>query len=191
MGQLSKLHQFERKENRSTATIDGGGGYAQTADHFSDPGDDSHPLPGDYLNAERTQRTGIRIAVGYIDPKCSMKALPGDKRIYSRDEETGEEVAEVWLKNTGDITIVNQKCSFTVSHDGSINGVNENGSFSLQAGGSFSVNGVVIDSNGKITCPGTIEAQSVDAKLSLKVLDKEVNLHAHTSTTPGSPTSPF
>jgi hypothetical protein len=144
----------------STATsdvvVDRGGGDSRTAQHFGAPGDDSHPLPGDFVATTGQAGTGRDSAVGYIDPLNTQTAQPGDKRIYARDAATGEQVGEVWLKSDGTATIVNDNGTFTLAPTGSITGSNANGSFVLQAGGAFVVNGVTIAANGAVDIPSSL-----------------------------------
>ncbi len=163
MGRIARLLNFVRTIRNgarvSDATVDGGGGADITAEHFSAPGDDSFPLNTDYVALTSASGSGRESAVGYIDPINAPKATAGDKRIYARDADTGAMVVEVWLKT-----------------DGSITGTNANGSFALQAGGDFVVNGVIIDSSGAMTVPS-----------SLTVSGKELAGHTHPVTTaPGT-----
>ncbi len=62
----------------------------------------------------------------------------------------------VWLKNTGDILSQNSMCTFLLSAGGSIKGNNAVGSFELQPGGDFIVNGVIISSTGVVTIPSSL-----------------------------------
>ena len=172
MGRIARLISFVRatagNAKTSDVKVDSGGGDNRTAQHFSAPGDDSFPLPGDYVQLDSQAGTGRDSATGYLDPDNEQKANAGDKRIYARDANTGDEVVEVWLKNdgtaevrndegviilspNGTISASNGSGSFTLSNSGSITGANNNGSFSLESGGDFVVNGAVIDTNGRFT----------------------------------------
>lgn len=121
MGKLAKLLSFVRTVRRganvSDSKVDPGGGENITSEHFAPVGDDSHPLPGDYVVAVDVQRTGVTAAVGYLDPANAQKTQPGGKRIYSRDAD-GNQVAEVWLKNDGTIIADNGGCTLTLNPDG-------------------------------------------------------------------------
>lgn len=166
----------------SDVKVDPGGGANITAQHFAPTGDDAHPLPDDYAATMSVPRTGSEVAIGYIDPKNEQKAQPGDKRIYARDPEDGSTVVEVWLKNDGTALVSNAEASVEVKPDGSISASNSAGSFELQAGGNFVVNGVTIDTSGKVTIP-----------TSLTLGGKEIAGHGHAinsgSSAPG-PTGP-
>lgn len=163
MGMISKLLSFTRKEVGSVATVDPGGGFNRSADHFSAPGDDSYPLPGDFPALVETPRTGGVAAVGYLDPKSDQKAEPGEKRIYARDSD-GVAVVELWLKADHSAVLSNAL-----------------GLIELKADGSVNINGVTIDAAG-----------NVDVPASIKVGGKEINLHVHTGVTSGpSSTGPF
>lgn len=100
MGIVSQVLGAEGKDIKS----DRGSGDNVTAQHFSAPGDDALPLPGDYNALSGATGTGRQTSVGYRDGKNEGKAAPGEKRIYARDAE-GVLVCEVWLKNTGEVEI--------------------------------------------------------------------------------------
>lgn len=161
----------------SDVKVDPGGGHNSTPQHFSDLGDDSHALPGDYMIALHVTLTRSEVA-GYLDPKLAKKSEPGDKRIYARDETTGLDVNEVWLKNDGTITITNSNGIFTVFADGSIKGSNFNGFFELESGGAFMVNGATIGTDGAISSPVSMSAPSVVAN------SLELAGHTHKAGTP-------
>lgn len=170
MGMISKLLSFTRKDVGSVSTVNPGGGFNLSADHFSAPGDDSYPLPGDYPALVETQRTGGVAAVGYMDPKSEQKAAAGEKRIYSRDGD-GNAVVELWLKADGSAILSNALGSIQLKADGSvdINGV------TIDADGNTNINGVEIDDSGAVEVP-----------LSLKVNSKELDLHVHPGVTVGT-----
>jgi hypothetical protein len=181
VGRITRLLSFVRAlangAQVSDVKVDPGGGENITAQHFAPAGDDSHPLPNDYAAIMPVQRTGSEVAVGYLDPLNEPKAQPGDKRVYARDA-GGAAVVDVWLKNDGTATTANSNGvsellpdgthlssnsngAFELKPDGSIKGSNSNGSFELQAGGDFLVNGVIIDTEGNITSPATVQAQTI------------------------------
>lgn len=182
MGVIGKILSFVRVSrngaNVSDVKLDPGGGPVVTAEHFSTPGDDSHPLPGDYVRAATVPQSGRFASTGYVDPGNQQKAQPGEKRIYARDD-NGAQVVEVWLKNDGTTTISNSNGSVTLSPDGSILGQNSNGSFELQAAGDFVVNGVTIAADG-----------SVDIPASLTLAGKELAGHDHNITSGSSAPGP-
>ena len=171
MGRIAKLLSFVRATRNgakvSDAKVDPGGGSNITAEHFAAPGDDSHPLPGDYVALNTDSGSGRESAIGYLDALNAPKALPGDKRIYARGE-NGALIVEVWLKNTGEATILNASGSVTLNASGAIKGSNASGYFELRAGGDFAVNGVIIDASGAVTIPN-----------SLKLAGKEIAAHDH------------
>lgn len=125
MGRIVVIKDFARALRDNGARVsdvkfDPGGGNNITSEHFSDPGDDSYPMPGiDYAIAVDAQRKGSAAIVGYADPTNIPKALIGDKRIYARDV-NGDSVAEVWLKSDGSIVISNDNGSITLKSDGDV-----------------------------------------------------------------------
>lgn len=159
MGRIGKLLQFMRLTRRgaelSESKINTGGGALTTAEHFAPPGDDSHPLPGDWTLSVGVQGSGRESVAGYIDPSNESKAATGEKRIYARGADGGQ-VAELWLKATGEATLANANGSVTLNADGSILGTNGAGSFNLQTSGDFVVNGVTIAANGDVTIPNSL-----------------------------------
>ena len=204
MGRLAVLLSFLRTTKNgaqvSDVKVDPGGGANVTAEHFSAPGDDSHPLPDDYVALNGDSGTGRESAIGYLDPTNEPKALPGDKRIYARDE-NGVLIAEIWLKNTGEGIISNDNGSVTLradggvitttpestfdaKADGSIKGDNSNGSFELEVNGDFLVNGVTIDTSGNILTAGTLNADDVTAD------NQDVTLSTHETPSFNAPPTP-
>lgn len=107
---LNTVVSFVRVEadgiHTSDVQVDPGYGNNTTAPHVSSPGDDSVPLAGDTAAAVEVVGAGARAVVGYIDTKNEPKAQAGERRFYSRNAD-GDVVAEVWLKNTGEIVISN------------------------------------------------------------------------------------
>lgn len=205
MGRIAIILSFVRslagEAKVSDVKVDPGGGANITAQHFAPAGDDAHPLPDDYAATVPVQRTGSEVAVGYIDPKNEQKAQPGDKRIYARDPEDGRTVVEIWLKSTGEATTANEngsavlspdggstlttpEATFHASEDGSIKGNNSAGSFELQAGGNFVVNGVTIDTSGNISTAGKLNADDVTAD------NQNVTLSTHLTPALNQPPTP-
>ena len=146
MGRVVKVLSFKRfvrnGVNVSDVKADRGGSDTRTLEHFSAPGDDSQPLPGDYAAALPQAGTGRDSAVGYVDPVNEPKSGPGEKRVYARDPDTGAVVGEVWLKNDGGVVLVNDKAALTLSAAGGIKGENAAGEYELTPAGRFLINGV-------------------------------------------------
>lgn len=139
---LGKLLSFIRGvrggAKLSDVKLDPGGGPNITAEHFAAPGDDSYPLPGDYVVTVSIQRSGGSAVVGYLDPKNDQKAAVGEKRIYARNA-GGASIVELWLKNTGEATLVNASGYITLKPDGE---VEINGARITTAGDVISATGV-------------------------------------------------
>lgn len=182
MGRIARLLSFVRAAingtRNSDVKADPGGSANVTAQHFQPVGDDSHPLPDDYVAMLPLISTGRYGAVGYVDPKNEQKAQAGEKRLYARND-SGDEVVQIWLKNTGDVLISNDNATFEIKIDGSIKGANSNGSYELQASGDFVVNGATIDTSGNITSPGTVSAVTVSGSSSVQAAGKELAGHIH------------
>ncbi len=149
---LSTLRVVRDGVSRLEVTADPGGGANITPEHFSPAGDDSVPLPADFLGGILVQGTGRTIASGYVDSKNPGIALGGEVRRYARDE-NGAIVSSVHLLRDGSIELssVLGVNGLTLGADGSITGFNAAGSFVLVANGDFEVNGAKIDASGEIT----------------------------------------
>ena len=70
MGRIAKLLSFLRTSRNeakiSDVKVDPGGGPNITAEHFAAAGDDSHPLPGDYVALNTDSGSGRESAIGYL-----------------------------------------------------------------------------------------------------------------------------
>lgn len=161
MAALGFIKSWLSGNRRASITIRGD--QPATADNFNAPGDDSQALPGDAIIMVPLSDRGSRIIIASVDANNTSKAKPGEKRLYSRSE-GGEIVAELWLKG-----------------DGSVELSNEDGAIELAPSGTVTINGMVIDSSGNISTPGTIKAGPLGAVVSLAG-------HIHNS--PAGPTTP-
>jgi hypothetical protein len=173
MGWVGKLVAFTRRgKGVSDATADTGGGAQTAAQHFSSPGDDGAPLPGDYEAIVPQQGTGRGSAVGYVDPLNAQTAAGGEKRIYARDPK-GIQVAEFWLKGDGTIAASNENFSLVAAPTGTTTINAGDAVIVADAGGQVTINGLQITKDGNM-----ITAAGMDA-------DK----HKHAGNL-GSPTGP-
>lgn len=147
MGRVTRLLSFVRGavggDKVSDVKADPGGGANITAQHFSSPGDDAVPLPGDYVAISAAAGSGRGSAVGYLDPLNEQKAERGEKRIYARDVE-GAQVVEVWLKRDGTAIIQNSAGVFTLQPDGEFN---INGARITTGGDVITASGVSLDNH--------------------------------------------
>lgn len=139
MGRIAKLLSFTRTllngANVTDVKADPGGGANITAPHFSAPGDDAFPLPGDYPFLAEDVGEGTAVAVGYVDPKNAQKAEAGEKRTYARDPSTGEAVVEFWQKADSSAILENENGHVELRADGSAILKNEQGFIELRADG--------------------------------------------------------
>lgn len=171
MGLIAKLLSFGRVQteegaNVSDVKIDPGGGANITAQHFGPPGDDSYPLPDDYVAVVPAGGSGTESAVGYIDTENQAQALAGEKRLYSRDA-NGAVKTVIWLKNDGSLVIQNGA-----------------GTIQMATGGTVTINGVTIDTNGNIVAPGEVTAMNGPSSVKLST-------HLHpTAMGPSDPPTP-
>lgn len=107
MGRIAEVVSFAQRTIRgisvgivrfATGSDDDG-----TADYYGPSGEDSPPLAGDFCRTVDNVDGGEQ-AIGFHDVKNAGKALPGEKRIYARDED-GTLVGEFWIKRDGTIRI--------------------------------------------------------------------------------------
>ena len=119
MGRTAVVLEFDRSEDGPDVKADPGGGANVTAPHYSAPGDDSAPLPGDVVAMSRSNGTGAEHVTGYHDGKNDGIAKAGEKRIYARDP-AGVVVAEVYLQGDGTILFKNASGAGTLNPDGSM-----------------------------------------------------------------------
>ena len=91
-------------EPEGDVKIDTGGGDSAVADGFGPSGDDSPPLPGDTAAGVEGVESGTRQITGYDDPNNSPVAEKGARRLTARNSD-GVQVAEIWIKGDGSITI--------------------------------------------------------------------------------------
>jgi hypothetical protein len=189
MGRIAQVKSFTRVNGEdghgADVKADTGDGDLVTVPHFADPGDDSQPLPGDYVALEDSDGSGAEQATGYADTKNAGEAGPGEKRTYSRSG-AGAVMAWIWLKADGSVVVENAS----------------GGVIEMAAGGDVTINGVVIDTDGNITVPGNIEADGdIDSAGNIaaegnvsgaEISNQTISLgtHVHTSAAPGSPTGP-
>lgn len=154
MGRLGKILEFIRAASfgvpMTDTKADIGGGNIVNAPHFGAPGDDAHPLPGDYAAFVSSGRAGGWFSVGYVDPKNTQAAQAGERRVYARNA-GGDQVCEVWLKNDGTALIDNENGSYQIDPDGTQTMQNVNGYIKLLADGTVDINGFIIGTNGNGT----------------------------------------
>lgn len=136
MGFISILRQWATRdrggETFSEATATGTGGATSTAQYFQPTGEDSQPLPGDYLVTLGGRGAGAAV-VGCKDSKVTHQAGPGEVRRYAR-KANGDQAVELWLKANGSAIIRNSKGAIVLNADGSVN-----------------INGATISASGQIT----------------------------------------
>lgn len=140
MGLLSILKEFLRSSDQGTPTPEGkfdpGDGDVTTAGHFTPPGTDAQPLPGDLAYLGDDQGRGNLQALGWQDTKNAGVAGAGEHRIYARSP-AGTVVAEIWAKADGSILVrsVLASSSVELGADGSLELANATGAVTIDASG--------------------------------------------------------
>ncbi len=144
-------------------TIDAGGGEILKVEHVADAGDDSPPLPGDFVAISESTGQGALRAAGYVDAVNPGEALGGEKRIYGRVPD-GTSIAGY----------------FRIHGDGLIE------IKGLAAGEAYKIGKVTIDKDGNITTPGEITAKSDSAPVNLSTHLHGSGTGPTTAPTPGT-----
>lgn len=161
---LGKVISFVRTLRRGVKLSDVktslGANQNVTPEHMGGCGDDNHPLPDDYVALVSVPRNGGFIAVAYLDPKNLQKAQAGDRRSYARNV-AGDQVGEVWIKNTGEITTNNANGEIKLAADGGTVITSPEGSIELAADGAIDLkqgddNEVTIATDGTITAKNAL-----------------------------------
>ena len=168
MGLIARVLQaFRGERNELTVQrtkIDTGGGAVIQCDNYLSPGDDSVSVDGDYAYAAKIDHTAnAHCMVGFVDPKNAAQALPGEKRLYSRDGD-GLVALTLWMKRDGQCHIYN-----------------DNGYFRLDPDGKVLVNGVEIDTDGNIATNGKITANEIETTAGI-----DLGTHIHGGVEPGA-----
>lgn len=204
MGLIARILEYARVTRDGGAEVpevvaDPGAGANLTSEFLLPPGDDSQPLPGDYVALFPIQRTGGHVAAGVLDTENKGEAGPGEKRLYARDS-NGAIVATVWLKSDGAVEVENSSGSVKLAPSGAVDLENSAGSISLGSGGAVSLGNAA--GSIEISAAGTVTINGVTIDILGNVSATEVSVgainlsdHVHTGVTtgPGStggPTSP-
>ena len=177
MGRIAKVLSFLRitknDAKQTDVKVDPGNGANLTAQCFAPTGDDSQPLPDDYVLMSSIPRTGGAAVVGFVDPTSEPVAAAGEVRRYARDS-AGVTVAQQWLKADGTALTSNDNGSITLLPDGTIVLTTPHGSSTFNPDGSVDFsNGAKLDETGDY-----ISATGIS-----------LNKHTHIGNL-GSPTSP-
>jgi hypothetical protein len=94
----------EGDEQVSAVKVDIGGNEVLTPPHFTPPGVDARPLPGDYVATSSHPGDNEESAIGYADPNNAPVAGDGEVRLYARDS-SGATVAFIHCKADGTVTV--------------------------------------------------------------------------------------
>lgn len=130
----------EDKDHGTLVTVSAAAKDDITVEHFSPPGVDAPPMPGDFAGTFEGTASGEFIAAGYVDVKNAGTAEPGDVRIYSRDANRAP-VAQIVVRGNGEILIESNPVIVLIGSDGTVSIGNGPGSFDMAADGTVSING--------------------------------------------------
>lgn len=115
MGRIGRLIKTEI-DKYILQTVECHYGQNQLCDTYGPAGEDSVPVKNDRVLLVKVEGSGNFVSAGVLTK--SQGSNPGDKKIFSRDEENGEVKAYIWLKNDGSIEVeTNGEISITASGD--------------------------------------------------------------------------
>jgi hypothetical protein len=139
MGFVATVIAFERTEVEGVQTpecsVNRDGDETATGHHFSSPGDDAPPLPGDLAMLADDSGAGEAQPVGYQDPSTPGRAAPGEKRIYARSA-AGVVACEIWLKSDGSLVVESASgATVELGTDGAVRLANGAGELAIDAAG--------------------------------------------------------
>lgn len=137
-GVVKKSERVKHGVDVTVDTTDSDGDV--TAEHYTPPGVDVLPLPGDEVVVEDADGQGEATATKYQDLKNPGKAVPGEVRFYARDA-SGKVISEVWQKSDGSVEMINASGKFIYGADGSLD-LND-GAFTCDAQGNAVFKGEV------------------------------------------------
>lgn len=107
MGLIARILKTEiGNDNETVQTVEAHYGENKYCDQYAPSGDDCPPLPDDRVACVDVEGTGNFVGVGVLNK--SQGAKPGEKLIYSRDED-GKVTAIIHLKNDGSVLIDTKK----------------------------------------------------------------------------------
>lgn len=132
--------------------VDLGGEDTLTVDYLMPAGEDSQPLPGDWVQLVKGKGTGKYSAVAYVDLSNPRDAAQGEKRMYARMPE-GAVVSNIDMINNGRVQIRNENGTIVLFDTGQIDLQNANGFIRLLQDGTVNINGVTIAPDSAITGP--------------------------------------
>lgn len=186
MGLIASIKEVFLKGKILSAKIDLGGNELITADYLQPAGEDSQPLIEDKVIAVSLPGSGRGAIVGVNDSFNDKVAEPGERRLYSRDPETGKIKATIHLKNTGDIDIFNENGLISLLADST---VKINDVITVLPDKSVNINGLIIGADGSLLTTSTIEGAGVKDSVTVPPGGATLGTHNHPTAPPG-PLSP-
>lgn len=128
MGAIARVIQSENGDDEEIIqTVEAHYGENKYCDQYAPSGEDAPPLPEDRVALVNVEGTGNAVSVGVLAK--SQGAKPGEKLIYSRDE-NGNVTSVIHLKNDGSVEFssnkdvdlkIKGKVSVTIDGDAEIN----------------------------------------------------------------------
>lgn len=115
MGRIARLIKTEI-DKYIMHTVEAHFGQNQLCDQYGPAGDDSPPLPDDRILLNKVEGSGSYVSSGSLT--ISQGAEPGEKILYSRDPESKELKAKIYLKKDGSIEI--EGASLTIKPTGNL-----------------------------------------------------------------------
>lgn len=149
MGLIARVVSFVRNGLRDDVKVNLAGRDFAIGQHYGPVGDDSPPLPNDYVAVVPHSRAGSVSCVAYGSTDLAKVSEPGEIRRVARDS-TGAAVSEIHQRGDGTILITNYS-----------------GVIEMQPSGDVIINGVVIDTASNITTSAHISTATLDASAAI------------------------
>lgn len=161
MGRIGLISSIEANtgdgDDVPDVILDPGAGDELKVPMFSAPGDDSRPLPGDYVGTISHPGDEGQTAVAYASPGVESIAVDGEVRRFARDSD-GKVVCEYHFKNDGSFEFKNENTTLTVESGGTIV-IDSSESVNIQSADAITIRGdseVTIESSGTVTINGAL-----------------------------------
>ena len=149
MGRIGRLIKTEI-DKYILQTVETHYGQNQLCDQYGPSGEDAPPIKDDRVLLVKVEGSGRFVSAGVLTQ--SQDAEPGDKKMYSRDSDSGDVKAYIWLKNDGSIEIESKdKISIKAGADVELDAGSNNVTFK----GAVKVTGVSFEAGGTVAPSGT------------------------------------
>lgn len=144
MGRIGEVVEYRivtiDGDEAAEITVDLGAGDVVTALDCNPVGLNARPRVGDMAIVTELDEAGEYALVGVVDVARATGSAEGEVYLYSRDA-TGALASLVHIKANGDVLVANSNGHIRLDVDGAAQASNSSGNWTLNANGTFTVNG--------------------------------------------------